>query len=214
MSRNANSIEVSESSLRMAMTRFLRRRKYVINRRLQYSLLLTSLLYVILFATSLAATLFVPLIIRLRSLDPASTEASQTALEFLYLHSKFWPTVALTFTVIALHSIYTSHKLAGPLYRFAIIFNTVKQGLLPRPASLRDGDFLQAEMGQINEMLTSLRTRMEDIRGAQSDLCEAVAVCKQEIGGELPDDKRELLNDLVAKGDLLEGKLDQFNIEA
>jgi methyl-accepting chemotaxis protein len=196
------------------MARFLRRRKYLVNRKLQYNLLLTSLLYVILFAVALAATLFVPLIIRLRNLDPASAEASQTALEFLYLHSKFWPTVILTFGIIALHSIYTSHRFAGPLYRFTVIFNRIKQGFLPRSVNLRKGDFLQAEMSQINEMIGSLRTKIEDIRRAQSELREAVHLCRQEFGRELTDDERELLNDLIRKGDLLEAKVAQFHIEA
>jgi hypothetical protein len=141
-------------------------------------------------------------------------EASQTALEFLYLHSKFWPTVILTFIIIALHSIYTSHRLAGPLYRFGIIFNAVKQGWLPRPACLRKGDYLQAEMGQINEMLGSLRTRIEDIKSAQNEFAETLSECSQQLEGELPEDKRELLNDLLVRGNLVAEKVAEFKVEA
>jgi hypothetical protein len=63
-------------------------------------------------------------------------------------------------------------------------------------------------------MIGSLRIKIEAIRRAQSELCEAAHLCKQKFGRELSDDERELLNDLIRKGDLLEAKVAQFHIEA
>jgi methyl-accepting chemotaxis protein len=211
---SGNSAGITGSHTGLATMRFFRRRKFIVNRKLQYHFLMISLLYASFFACSIAAFLFIPLIIQLHSLDPMSADASQPALEFLYLHANYWPAVIISFAIIALHSIATSHKVAGPLYRFSRIFNAIKRGCLPKPIRLRKGDYLQDEMEQLNQMIGSLRTRLEEIRKAQADLCFALSAYCQDIDGELSEEQRELLKELESKGRILKEKLSGLEIEA
>ena len=213
MNLRENSSKAWVSQIKFASYRIFSRRRFLIKRRLQYSLLVLALSYVVFFAVSVAALMFIPTILQLRALDPASAKASQLATELLYLHSNFWPAILSPLVVIGLHSILTSHRIAGPLYRFGIVFNSVEQGLLPKPIRLRNGDYLTTEMDQINRMVHSLRDRIESIRAAQEELCEALDAYRRNIGGELPETARQALKDIELKNAELKRKLDGFTIE-
>jgi len=154
--------------------RWLRRRKFVINKKLQFSILLIMLSYVGLLVLVVLASLFTPLILQLRHVDPSSTEASEAALKILYLHDKFWPPVFFTLIAIALHSLHTTHRIAGPLYRFRLIFEAIKAGALPKPVRLRARDYLHPELNAINGMLEALRERIGQMRRDEDKLHEAL----------------------------------------
>lgn len=154
---------------------FFRRRKFVVNRPLQYELLAISIFYVILFTLVLGCTLFLPVILELHRAEGFSEEALTAANQMLYLDAHFWPAVLLSVVLIALHSIRTSHRIAGPLYRFSAVFREIEQGRLPDPISLRKGDYLQTDAEAINRMIDSLRDRMEQVRASEDLLREVVA---------------------------------------
>jgi hypothetical protein len=69
--------------------RWFRRKKFVINKKLQFRFLLIILCYVGVFVLVIFASLFAPLILQLRHADVTSIEASEAALRILYLHDKF-----------------------------------------------------------------------------------------------------------------------------
>ncbi len=213
MSPNVNSTGIAESQQEAVTIRFFRRRKFIVNRRLQYRLLAISLSYATFFACSIGVFLFTPLIIQLRSLDPTSADASQSALRFLYLHTNYWPAAIISFSIIAVHSIITSHKVAGPLYRLSLVFNAIKRGWIPKPIQLRKGDYLQAEMEQLNQMIGSLRTRFEEIKTARENLCVELSAWRRDIGNTLREDQRESLKQLELREDILKEKLAGIGIE-
>ena len=192
--------------------KFLRRRKFIINKDLQYSLLIISFFYLLLFFVVVGSILFVPLMIELDSADYYSEQAFQTASKILYLHTKFWPAVLLSLLVIALHSIRTSHKIAGPLYRLNLVFAAIKQGNLPQRIRLRKGDYLLKEVELINQMLESLRVKVHDIQEAQARLNEAISECKDVVSHASKDEILQRMNDLEEKGDQLGEKLAYFKI--
>lgn len=200
--------------VKSAAQKFVQRRKFIVKRRLQYSLLVLSLSYALFFMFSLAALLFIPSSIQLHRLEPLSPEASQLAAGLLFLHSNYWLVVFLPLAVIALHSIFISHKVAGPLYRFNRIFEALEQGSLPKPAKLRKGDYLQSEMDQINRMVVSLRTRIEEIKRINGDLSDELSAACQDIGSALPEKQFQSLKDLESRGKQLEEKLGDFKIES
>src|SRR5262245_57738874 len=102
--------------------KFLRRRKYIVNKKLQYSLLFFSVLYLVTFIAVVGSVLFVPLMLQLDQENMSFEATLHAADQLLYLHANFWPAVAVFLVIICLHSIYISHKIAGPLYRFNTIF--------------------------------------------------------------------------------------------
>lgn len=214
MNINTNSFKTWILPVKNVALNFVKRRKFIIKRRLQYSLLILALSYALFFMFSVAALLFIPSSIQLHRLEPLSAEASQLADGLLFLHSRYWPTVLLPLAVIALHSILISHKIAGPLYRFSRIFEDLERGCLPRPAKLRKGDYLQEEMDQINRMLVSLRTRVEEMKRINGDLCAELSVFSGDAGCTLPENQLRSLKELESMGNRLEEKLADFKIES
>lgn len=151
----------------------LRRRTFVVNRKLQFSILLTSLSYVLLLVVVVSTVLFAPLVLQLSQPDTNPTETSDAALRILYLHENYWLPVLLTLLAIALHSVATSHRIAGPLYRFRRVCEAMATGVVPRPVTLRKGDHLRADMDAVNAMLDTWRTQVTQAQqhGARLDEC-------------------------------------------
>jgi methyl-accepting chemotaxis protein len=191
---------------------FFRRRHFIINKDLQFSLLTISIFYLLIFLVVVGSILFIPVMIELDQVDYASDQAVQAASKIMYLHSKFWPAVIFALILIALHSIRTSHKIAGPLYRFDRLFESMKEGNLSSKITLRKGDYLINEMDNINEMLESLQIRVQEIKDAQSGLNEAISECKDVVSHASKDEISKRMNDITEKGDQLGEKLAYFKL--
>ena len=192
--------------------RFFRRRKFVINKDLQYSLLIIPLFYLLLFSVVIGSILFVPLMIELDKAEVYSKQAFQAASKILYLHARFWPGVLLSLIAIALHSIRTSHKIAGPLWRMNVFFEAMKEGNLPKPMHIRKRDYLLREVELINQMIENMHIKVKEIHEAQACLKEAISECKDAVSHGSRDEILERMNDLAEKGDQLGDKLAYFKI--
>ena len=84
---------------------FFRRRKFIVNKDLQFSLLTISMFYLVLFLVVIGTILFVPVIIELDQADYSSDQAVIAAGKLLYLHSKFLPAVILSLVLISMEII-------------------------------------------------------------------------------------------------------------
>ena len=213
MTTNTRLLRIWNLTIRSAALRFVQRRRFIVKRRLQYSLLILALSYALFFMFSVAMLLFIPNSIHLHQLEPTSAEASQLADGILFLHSKYWPTVLLPLVVIALHSILISHKIAGPLYRFSRIFAALEEGRLPKPEKLRKGDYLQTEMDQINRMVLSLRRRIEEIQRINGIFSEELSAFCRDKERVLPESEFQLLKDFESRAKMLREKLEDLRIE-
>lgn len=158
--------------------------------------------------------LFIPLIIDISLFDLSSEEVLQAANLFLFLHKNFWPIVLLSLIVICLHSIFISHKIAGPLYRFNLIFKAIKGGRLPKPTALRKGDYLSTEMEVINEMIESLRYRVTDMQQAQILLSKGIAELQEVASCSSQEAIMEHIKSLAERGKQFEDKLGAIQIES
>jgi methyl-accepting chemotaxis protein len=192
----------------------LRRRKFVINKSLQYSLLSVSLLYSILFLVVVGASLFIPLMVEMGKAEEFSEKSLQTANLILYLHSNFWPAVLLSLIFIALHSIRTSHRIAGPFYRLNIVFRAMKEGSLPRPIQLRRGDYFFPEIELFNQMIENFRAKVTEVQGAQIQLSEAISECSKVTSHASKEEIIEHVNKITEKGNQLADRVRYFKIES
>jgi methyl-accepting chemotaxis protein len=181
----------------------LRRRRFIVDSSLQFKLLLYSVGYILFYTAAIGTGLFVPLMIQLSGADQTSPETLAIATSVLYLHYHFWPVALLSIMVVALHSILISHRVAGPLYRFRLIFRDLQEGIIPKAAHLRRKDLLQAEMQSVNEMIESLGARMSEIQKAGELLSQSIAEYKRRAA--LPDDPgiSQCIEELAERGDLL-----------
>jgi hypothetical protein len=191
-----------------------KRKKFIVNTNIQYRLVFFSLSYVLFFSLAIFLSLFLPLIMEMHTSEGFSSKTVQAANVFLFLHDHLLPIALLSAITIGLHSIYICHKIAGPLYRFSLMFTAIKEGRLPKPASLRKGDYLLTEMAVINEMVASLRDRVSDIQQAQMFLSQDIATLQEVAVRGTPDEMMEQIKSLAERGAQFGDKLRAIQIEA
>lgn len=61
-------------------------------------------------------------------------------------------------------ALFVSHRMGGPLYRMEEAFKDMAQGRLNHMVSLRRGDQLQQEAEALNQGVSGLRERLEELR--------------------------------------------------
>jgi methyl-accepting chemotaxis protein len=191
-----------------------RRRKFVINKNLQYSLLFVSLLYAVLFLVVVGAALFIPLMVELGKSEEFSEKSLQAANLILYLHSNFWPAVLLSFIFICLHSIRTSHRIAGPFYRLNLVLRAMKEGNLQGPINVRKGDYFYPEIELFNQMIENFRGKVTEVQSAQIQLSEAISECSKVTGHASKEEIIEHINKITEKGNQLADRVRYFKIES
>lgn len=194
--------------------RFFRRRKFIVNRELQISLLRNSFLYVVLFVAVIGVVFFVPLLAELTGAESASAGTVQVGNQIRYLYTYFWPAVILAMILIFLHSVRASHKVAGPLYRFKLVLEALKEGEISSPISIRKGDYLQQEADLINQVLESLRQKLQGLQQSQVQLNQALSEYRRELGQNLSPEEEKCVRDLTEKVTLLADRLRHFKLAA
>lgn len=100
--------------------------------------------------------------------------ASETASIFLLLHRRLWFPLLVLFLGLLFIFLRTTHRVAGPLYRFRRIFEAVGAGDLSVRVRIRRSDYLVEESEALDMMLANLRA---PIRLAQ----ERVATIHREL---------------------------------
>ncbi len=194
--------------------RFFRRRKFFVNRDLQMALLRNSFLYVLLFVAVIGVVFIIPLVEGLTDTEGAFQRTVHVGKQIRYLYTYFWPAVSLAMILIFLHSIRTSHKIAGPLYRFKLVLEALREGEISPPIRIRKGDYLHPEAELINQVLESLRQNLESLQQAQVQLHEVLSEYRRELGHGITPEEEERLRDLAEKTTLLADRLGHFKLAA
>src|SRR3972149_2726436 len=190
-------------------TRPYKRRRILIE-SYQYRLLFINLLYFCIILLIFAAALFLPLILKLRSGSASVIEQGELAGQFLALHARVWPAMLVVFVLLALHSTFVSHRIAGPLYRFRKVFGAVARGDLSVRAKLRKGDYLGKESESLNEMIASLRAKIESIQSHHVETQTVLTALKQSIERGSIEDVQRQLEDLHVQMEELNASIGQF----
>jgi len=159
----------------MAKRHHLRRRILIDRRQLQ--LLGVTLLYVLGTYALFAAVTFGPAALRMLRGQQATPAQAATTAAFLAAHVRFLPVLVVILALISLHSIRSSHRIVGPLYRLRTIFSEVEKGNLTPHTGLRKGDLLEPEakalanmVGRLDKQFNALATISEIDRTILSSL--------------------------------------------
>ncbi len=168
--------------------------------------------YVILLCAIMAMYLFIPLMLELDTSGISLDEALLAARRILYLHEKFWPAFLLSLFAVGCHSIFISHKIAGPLYRLDLTFKAMKEGTVPAPTPLRKGDYLYSEMENINQMLERLREKLTELQQAQAHLNRSITECKDMASHSSMNELIKKIEDLSEQGKKVEEELGYFKV--
>ena len=198
--------------LKNLMPGIFKRRKYIVYGKLQLALMLISFSYVLLFCAVLGLFLFTSLLMELDKSSISSDNVLIAANQILYLYKKSWLALLLSLVAVGCHSIFISHRITGPIYRFNLIFKAIKEGVVPAPIQLRKYDYLYRETDNINQMLASLREKLAAIQEAQAHLNKSILNCKDTVNHLSTDELSKRMNDLNEQGKRLEEKLGYFKV--
>lgn len=167
-------------------------------------------LHILIILVVFAATLFVPLMIQLESETLSWVEREQVANQFLALHTQVWPPLLAIFVLLAVHLIVFSHRIVGPLVRFRMIFKEIAEGNLTVRSAIRKHDYLQKEADCIQEMVSSLRTKVKGIEEQHGEMREGLAELKRAVASGSVEDMKRNLKGLEAQMERLKAYVDQF----
>jgi methyl-accepting chemotaxis protein len=161
-----------------------RRTRYLVDKRLQYRLLIYNGIYLLVIILAVGAGLFLPLVLDLSDPNLSVAQQGEVVNKILYLYSRLSPILLFVFLILLAHSVVVSHRIAGPLYRFRATFNQVAQGDLSRATRLRKGDFLLNEQAKIEEMIEALRSRLHHIKNEHAVMERSLqALAESPLGG-------------------------------
>ena len=194
--------------------KFLKRRKFIVNRDLQIVLLRNSFLYVLLFVAVVGVVFVVPLMTELTETVSASERPVQVSNHIRDFYTYFWPAVILALILIFLHSVRASHKVAGPLYRFKCVLEALRDGEISPPIRIRKGDYLHQEAELINQVLESLRQNLKGLQQAQVQLNQALSEYRLELAQNVSSEEEAYARDVTEKANQLADRLRYFKLAA
>ena len=186
------------------------KRKRILIGDLQYRLLAVNLLYFAVILVLFAAILFGPLVWQLGSSNLSPAERDQAATQLLSLHARVWPPLLALLVFLAVHSVYVSHRIAGPLYQFRRLLQAVKDGNLTVRARIRDKDYLESEATVINELIGALSTRIRGIEEQAVEVREGLDKLRRAADRGSREDLSENIRSLRKQAHELQLSLSQF----
>jgi methyl-accepting chemotaxis protein len=157
---------------------FFKRRRLLVD-RFQYRLIWVSVIHFGLVLTVFLVSMMLPLMLKLD--DPSATylEKQRVAEVLLFFNEQLWLPLGAVFLLLTVHSLMVSHRIAGPLYRFQRVFESVAKGDLAVRANIRKHDYLHAHAKSLNEMIEALERRMQGLENQAMQVKEEAAQLKQ-----------------------------------
>ena len=177
------------------------RRRQLIVRGFQRQFVIRQLIWLTAYLLVFAAILLIPLGSRVQNGNP--DERFQAAAQFLFVHEYLWPALGGVLLVAAAALIKASHRIAGPLYRFRRVFDSVANGDLRASARVRRGDYLSLESEALEAMLVSLRDRIGQAQQAidQAEAALAPDTPDPDTAGRAIADARRVLQSFIIHRD-------------
>ena len=160
----------------------IQRWRYVVDWKLQGSLILHGLTYGGMVLLAVGLGIFLPLLWDLSSVG-LSGGFEEQAIVMLYLHERFWPLASLCLVIVVLGAIRYSHRVAGPMVRYKRHLRLLANGKLPPSLRTRRNDFMKAEVSCLNEAVLGVSERVDAIRRAQIELDSKLGACVAASGG-------------------------------
>lgn len=191
----------------------LHTRRYFLKDSCQPRIMTMSLVHQGFVFVAFSAALFIPLMWQLNKSSLGTIEAHHAADEFLALHQTIWPALPLALFLVGLHSLFFSHRIAGPMYRFRQIFTAVANGDLTVQARIRKHDYMHAEAERLQAMLDALRGKIHEIEQGAEESAIAIRQLRQAIAAGSTQDAHALLTLIEAGQDRLTKGVHQFRTE-
>jgi methyl-accepting chemotaxis protein len=189
-----------------------RRKRYIVDKRLQYRLLMYNGIYLLVIILAIGAGLVLPLALELSNPDLSLAQKGEAVSKILYLQSRLSPILLIVILILIAHSVVVSHRIAGPLYRFRSTFNQVAQGDLSRVTRIRKGDFLLNEQAKIEEMIEALRSRLHHIKNEHAVMERSLQSLAEYPLGASNEELAALIAQLKEDNSRLKKELEYFRL--
>ncbi len=157
-----------------------RRFKKYIDRPFQGRIAITVVVNAILYVFLLTAFLFGPLAYRIDN-ETGDTESFTVGQDFISLHENFWPAILVLLGLITIQSIWFSHRIAGPVYRFKVVIKALRNRDFSQRITLRKKDFLTDLMKEINDLIYSMREAFQELKNKNEVLHDEIQNLNQGI---------------------------------
>ena len=158
------------------MKQRIMRWRYIVDWKLQGSLILHGITYGGLVLLAVSVGIFSPLLWDLGVVNMDGGYEEQ-AIVMLYLHKRFWLLAAMCLVIVVIGAVRFSHRVAGPMVRFKRNLKLLSSGKFPPPLRTRRADFLKEEVGCLNKAVVGVGERIDAIRRAQVDLRRKLTDC-------------------------------------
>lgn len=155
------------------MTTPTRRKRFVVDWRLQVRHLRFNLTYFAVFIVLFAGLTIAGPLSTLIGAAPADEQRAATR-ELLVLWSRLWPAALVTVILFAVHGLFVSHRIAGPLVRFRRVYRDIGQGDLSQRVATRQSDPLPSQAAALNDMTSELGRRVDGIKDQAATVEKAV----------------------------------------
>jgi methyl-accepting chemotaxis protein len=172
---------VDEERREIMTSLFFKRRRLLVD-RFQYRLIGISVVHFGLVLGVFLAAMLIPLMLKLDDPNATYLEKQRVAEVLLFFNEQLWLPLLGVFLLLAVHSLSVSHRIAGPLYRFRMIFKAVAEGNLAIRAHIRKADYLHTDERALNEMLQALEARIRAVEDQAGELNKDTAQLKQALG--------------------------------
>jgi methyl-accepting chemotaxis protein len=188
-------------------------RRYLLWDTVQPRFLAVSVAHQSLVFLTFAGALFIPLMIKLHDTPLASPEAGTIGYQFTILHDSVWPAFPIAILLILVHSVFFSHRIAGPLYRFRNVFKAIGQGDLTVQTKIRDHDYLQQEAEGLEHMVVELRSKLTEIKADCQTLDDLVGELKLALQRNSLKDATDLATKLGQRASRLITHVQPFRVD-
>ena len=150
------------------------KKKYFIDKKLQTKYILLTVLLLLIYSMLFALILFTPYIFKFET-GATLEEKAAAARILLELHKNVWPALGLVVAILGTVSIFVTHSIAGPIYRFKRDLAAVCAGNLDISFRLRKRDDLKDLAESLNMVITELRTCVNTIQEDQESKAACIA---------------------------------------
>lgn len=140
---------------------FFRRRNYLINKDFQFRYVLKILFSIVVMALIVALTIYYTTWSKIMDAFYHLPEvAGQFAPLFASVNQSLGMLLIIFIVLITIFSIFLSHRIAGPIYRFEKTLESIIQGDLSLQVNLRKNDEFKYLAEKINLMTNNLRNKI------------------------------------------------------
>lgn len=185
------------------------RRYYIHEIQKEYTIMVVILLLVYTFILSLF--LFGSPAIKLFA-DVPLPEKAEASTQILVFADRLWPAVIVSLFLSTAISIYVTHRVAGPIYRFEQTVKRLILGDISVRIKLRENDRLVYLSNLINQMADNISAAIGDVKKETVEMKEILDKILPELGSQGYKDMVKCVEDIAEHRDRIEKVLAKFSV--